>query len=143
MQLSSIARILGGKATLNTELHSRMDLLELGRRGVSKKALLHLASYLDLTVRELSALLPVNERTIQRYSPKKRFRAEVSGHILHIAEVAARGEEVFGDRKRFLSWMSQPSVALGNSIPEKLMDSRIGTELVLDELGRIEQGIIA
>ena len=143
MRMSSIARILGGKATLNTELRSQMDLLELGRRGVSKKALLHLASYLDLTVRELSELLPVNERTIQRYSPKKRFRSEVSGHILHIAEVAARGEEVFGDRKRFLSWMSQSSAALGNSIPEKLLDSRIGTELVLDELGRIEHGIIA
>lgn len=143
MHLSSIAKILGGKATLNTELHSQMDLLELGRRGVSKRALLHLASYLDLSVKEISALLPVTERTIQRYSPKKRFRAEVSDHILHIAEVAVRGEEVFGEKRRFLSWMSQPSAALGNSIPEELLNSRIGTELVLDELGRIEHGIIA
>ncbi len=143
MHPSSIAKILGGKATLKTELRSSLDLFELGRRGLSKRALLNLASYLGLTVKEISALLPVTERTIQRYSPEQRFRADVSDHILHVAEVAARGEEVFGDKQRFISWMAQPSAALGNKIPEELLSSRIGTELVLDELGRIEHGIIA
>jgi putative toxin-antitoxin system antitoxin component (TIGR02293 family) len=143
MHLSRIAKILGGKAILKTELHSQMDLMELGQRGVSKKALLRLASYLRLSVGEISELLPVTERTIQRYTPTDLFRADVSDHILHIAEVAARGEEVFGRKDRFLSWMTQPSAALGNRTPEELLSSRIGAELVLDELGRVEHGIIA
>jgi putative toxin-antitoxin system antitoxin component (TIGR02293 family) len=142
MHLSSIAKILGGKGALGTELQSQMDLVQLGRRGVSKRALLSLAAYLGLSVKEISHLLPVTERTIQRYSSKDRFRSNVSDHILHLAEVAARGEEVFGDKARFLAWMRQPSAALGGNIPEELLNSRIGTELVLDELGRIEHGIV-
>jgi len=142
MQLSGINKILGRKGALRTELRSTLDLMELGRRGVSKKALLNLAGYLGFTIKEISALLPVTERTIQRYSPTSRFRANVSDHILHIAEVAARGEEVFGDKQKFIDWLSQPSAAFGNRVPEKLLSSRIGTELVLDELGRIEHGII-
>ena len=143
MQLSSIARILGGKSVLRANIKTRMDLMELGRKGVSKRALLKLADYLELSVGQIADLLPITERTIQRYSPAKRFKSDVSEHILHIAEVAVRGAEVFGEKRRFLAWISQPSAALGNSIPNSLLSSRFGTELVLDELGRIEHGIVA
>ena len=110
---------------------------------MSKAALLKLAGYLDLSVSEMAALLPVAERTIQRYRGEQRFKSSVSEHILHIAEVAARGEEVFGERERFLAWLNLPSAALGRRIPEELLSSRFGAELVLDELGRMEHGIVA
>ena len=142
MDVSGISRILGGRKTLRTEIRDRMDLVELGRRGVSKAALLRLAGFLGLSVAEIAALLPVGERTIQRYERSHRFKSNVSEHILQIAEVAARGEEVFGEKDRFLAWLNLPSAALGNAIPEELLSSRFGAELVLDELGRIEHGIV-
>ena len=143
MNLSSVARILGGRRTLHLDIRDRMDLVELGKRGVSKAALLKLASYLGLSVGEMAALLPVGERTIQRYSRTRRFKSSVSEHILQIAEVAARGEEVFGEKERFLAWLNLSSAALGNSTPGDLLCSRFGAELILDELGRIEHGILA
>jgi putative toxin-antitoxin system antitoxin component (TIGR02293 family) len=142
MQLSSIGRILGGKKTLSAEVRDRMDLVDLSRKGISKAALLKLADYLDLSIGEIAALLPVGERTIQRYTRRQRFKSNVSEHILQIAEVAARGEEVFGERDRFLAWLSLPSAALGNREPGSLLSSRFGAELVLDELGRIEHGVV-
>ena len=143
MNLSRISRILGGRKTLHVDIRDRMDLVELGRRGVTKAALLKLAGYLDLSVAEIAALLPVGERTIQRYGRTHRFKSNVSEHILQIAEVAARGEEVFGEKERFLAWLSLPCAAFGKSVPEELLSSRFGAELVLDELGRIEHGIVA
>ena len=143
MSLSNISRILGGRKTLHVDIRDRMDLVELGKRGVTKAALLRLARYLDLSVSEMAALLPVAERTIQRYGRSRRFKSSVSEHILQIAEVAARGEEVFGEKERFLAWLNVPSAALGKSTPEKLLSSRFGAQLVLDELGRIEHGIVA
>ena len=37
-------------------------------------------------------------RTIQHYDRKKRFKYDVSEHIIQIAEVVVRDEEVFGER---------------------------------------------
>ncbi len=143
MQLSEISSVLGGKKALRGDIASRMDLIELGNRGVTKSALLHLAGHLSLSVRQMAELLPVAERTIQRYKSRERFNRVVSEHILQIAEVAVRGGDVFGDRNKFRSWMKSPSPALGNRTPSSLLRSRFGIEMVLDELGRIEHGVIS
>ena len=143
MQTSRVYSILGGKNVLQQNIKSRMDLIELSKKGVSKNALLHLAEYLNLSESQIAQLLPVSKRTVQRYSPNKLFTRAVSESILQIAEVAARGVEVFGDKKRFLAWLDHPSPALGNKTPTSLLDSRFGTEMILDELGRIEYGVIS
>jgi len=143
MQTSRVYSILGGKNVLQQNIKSRMDLIELSKKGVSKNALLHLAEYLNLSESQIAQLLPVSKRTVQRYSPKKLFTRAVSESILQIAEVAARGVEVFGYKKRFLAWLDHPSPALGNKTPTSLLDSRFGTEMILDELGRIEYGVIS
>jgi len=114
MDLSKVANVLGGEHALPRKIESRMDLIELGDKGVTKDALLRLAKY-----------------------------RVVSEQILQIAEVAARGVEVFGDRDRFLSWIKQPNSGLGNRTPTTLLGSRFGTEMVLDELGRIEHGVVS
>lgn len=139
MQPASLASILGGKQAIRT----RMDMIELSDKGVTKDALLHLAAYLNLSVSQMAKLLPITERTIQRYSRTQRFNRVVSEQVLQIAEVAARGAEVFGDREKLLSWMNTSSTALGNRTPASLLSSRFGTEMVLDELGRVEHGIIS
>jgi putative toxin-antitoxin system antitoxin component (TIGR02293 family) len=120
-----------------------MDLIQLSSKGITKDALLRLASYLCMSIRQMAELLPVTERTIHRYKRKQRFNRVVSEQFLQIAEVAARGGEVFGDRGKFLSWIRSPSPALGNCTPASLLRSRFGTEVVLDELGRIEHGVIS
>jgi putative toxin-antitoxin system antitoxin component (TIGR02293 family) len=143
MQLSKISGILGGKNVLRGNIASRMDLIELSSKGVTKDALLRLASSLSMSIGEMANLLPVTERTIQRYKRKQRFNRVVSEQVLQIAEVTVRGVKVFGDREKFLSWMKSSSPALGNRTPASLLRSRFGTEVVLDELGRIEHGVIS
>ena len=39
--------------------------------------------------------------------------------------------------------MKSNSPALGNRTPASLLGSRFGAELVLDELGRIEHGVVS
>lgn len=143
MQLSDISIILGGSQVLHRDITSRMDLIELSNKGVTKDALLRLANYLSLSVSQIAQLLPVTERTIQRYTRRQCFNRVVSEQILQITEVAARGAEAFGDKDKFLSWMQAPSPALGDRTPTSLLSSRFGTEMVLDELGRIEHGVIS
>jgi putative toxin-antitoxin system antitoxin component (TIGR02293 family) len=91
----------------------------------------------------MAALLPVTERTIQRYAPKEHFDRVVSENILHLAEVVARGLAVFENSDNFKAWINQPSTALGGRSPKSLLPSRFGIDMVLDELTRIEHGVAA
>ena len=143
MDLSGVMKVLGGQKVLGKRIKSRMDLLELSKSGVPKKALAHLAKYMSLSVRQMAEFLPVTERTIQRYGPETHFNRVVSEQILQIAEVAARGVEVFEGTNKFLWWMNHPNKTLANKTPASLLSSRFGIQMVLDELGRLEHGMFS
>ena len=140
---AEVTELLGGIKVLHQEIHNRMDFMELSNKGVSKDALNHLAKYLGLSLKQMAELLAVTERTIQRYSAGKHFSTVVSEQILQIAEVAARGTNAFGSKVKFLFWIKQPNKALSDRTPLSLFGSRFGTEMVLDELGRMEHGIFS
>jgi putative toxin-antitoxin system antitoxin component (TIGR02293 family) len=60
-----------------------------------------------------------------------------------IADVYARGYEVFGKQEAFQQWMQKPIVAMGRQVPRQLLTSTYGIQHLLMELGRIEHGIFA
>jgi len=141
MQLAQVGEILGGEKILGKKLESKMDLIELGRTGVTKDAVSHLANYLSFSWKQIANLLPVTERTLQRYGLNQHFNPTVSEQVLHIAEVLAKGAEVFKEKKKFLLWLNTPHKVLSSMTPFTMLGSRYGTELVLEELGRIEFGV--
>jgi putative toxin-antitoxin system antitoxin component (TIGR02293 family) len=143
MNPCALAKVLGGEKVLGRKVSNTMDLVELSRQGVSKKALSKLADYLGLGIPAMAPLLPITLRTLQRYKAKDHFKPSVSGHILELADLVASGTAVFSDRKRFLEWMNRPNKALGNEAPMKILDSTFGVRMVRDELGRIEHGVIS
>lgn len=140
MQLASVEKILGGKKALHKHIQNRMDFINL---RVTKDALVRLAKTMNLPLHQIAKFLPVTLRTVQRYKPQDRFNRAVSEHILIIAEVAAKGLEVFEDKDNFLKWLSYPCKAIGNRVPIDLLNSKFGADIVLEELGRIEHGIFA
>lgn len=122
---------------------SSMSLVELARNGISKKSLLKLAEIGDLSLKQFAELLPVSLRTLQRYQEEDLLSPEVSEHVLLIAEVFARGIEVFDDRSQFRRWLQTPSVSLASQTPLSLLDTSFGARMITDELGRLEQGVYA
>lgn len=141
--IMSIMDILGGRKIFHKAIRNRMDLIDLSNKGISRKALINLANYLEISTHQIAQLLPVTERTIQRYTQEKHFNRVVSEHILQIAEVAAKGSKTFGDKEQFLIWINLSNEALNNKTPLSLLNSKFGADIVLDELGRIEHGIFS
>jgi putative toxin-antitoxin system antitoxin component (TIGR02293 family) len=136
-----LANILGGPRLLKTKIETQFDLVELSRKGVPMDALLSLQKFLSLTRKQIVELLPISERTIQRQKRKKLFNPVVTEHLLKIAEVAAKGTEVFDDKLKFLDWLNQPNINFNYKTPLSILDSGFGAEMVIDELGRIEHGV--
>lgn len=141
MQLAQVGDILGGEKILGKKLVNKMDLVELGSRGITKTAVSNLANYLSLSSKQVADLLPVTERTLQRYSPRQHFNQAVSEQVIHIAEVVAKGIEIFKEKSKLLLWLNTPHKVFSGNTPFSLLSSRFGTELVLEELGRIEFGV--
>ncbi|MCD6534141.1 MAG: DUF2384 domain-containing protein [Deltaproteobacteria bacterium] len=141
MQLAQVEQILGGQKILGKKLESKMDLVELGNIGVTKNAVSHLANYLSLSWKQIADLLPVTDRTLNRYTAHQHFNSAVSEQVIHIAEALAKGTEVFQEKEKLLLWLNTPHKVFSGKTPFVLLSSRFGTELVLEELGRMEFGV--
>lgn len=141
MALAQIADILGGERVLGKKIQNRMDMVELSRLGVSKNVVNNLANYLALSPKQLAFVLTVSERTLQRYDNVKHFNPFISERVLQVAEVTAKGTEVFRDKAKFIDWLHNPIRAFGDHKPFELLNSTFGSEMVLQELGRIEHGV--
>ena len=140
MEPINVQQVLGLKEKIRTSL----DLVKLGGRGVSKGTVIRLArNKLSIGLKGIAPLLLVNERTLQRLGTGKVFSRHVSERILRIAVVVARGEEVLGDHERFTSWLKEPNKAMAGQTPFSLLASDFGIDIILDELGRIEHGIVS
>lgn len=120
---------------------SAIDLVELSRKGIKKSALSNLSKALDIPMKRLAKLLPVTERTLQRRAANTLLNSTTSQQVILLGQLIAKGEEVFGDRQTFQSWVNQPNTALGGYTPLNMMDTTIGIQLVMDVLGRVEHGV--
>jgi hypothetical protein len=53
MSLAGIVEVLGGEKVLQQQIHSRLDLIDVSRKGVPKEALVQLAQFLSCTIHDV------------------------------------------------------------------------------------------
>ena len=133
-----------GTAYTSVDDKDVLSLIEAVRQGVKFNAFFNFANKGPFSINEWSAFLHLSERTMQRYKrEKKTFDSLQSEKILEIALLYKKGTEVFGTGEKFNNWLTTENVALGNVKPKDLFDSSFGINLLRDELGRIEYGVLA
>ncbi len=139
-----VVAILGGGRTLGrTPPKTEFDLIALVRKGVPYRALANAKAALEVSNDDLSRFLHLRKRTLARRRGEERLTANESERLVRLARVAARAEEVLGDRGSALRWIRKPNRALGSAPPIELLDTDLGLEAVLGILGRIEHGVFS
>ena len=141
MSEAMIEKLLGGTKVIGHSLKTEMDLYETSRIGLPKMAFLHLVANLNVSMRSMTRLLNVAERTIQRKGDHDLLDISTSEQILQIAEVFSRGNDVFESSENFQKWMNSENLSLGGKRPIDLLPSRYGAQMILDVIGRIEHGV--
>lgn len=124
-------------------INTKVDYINLIRKGLPKKSLDKLMDITDFTVIEMAAIVHTTDRTLRRYTDEQKLNPEQSERIIELANLYARGEEVFENLDNFKKWMDTSILALGNKKPKDFLDTSIGIELLMDELGRIQHGVFA
>jgi len=139
--LTPFYNLLGGSKP--THSPSDFDIIKLARQGFPKKALLALAKKISLNIQELSNILHISERTLQRYDDDAIIKTEYAERAVELARLYTRGEEVFGSIDKFKLWMKAPSLVFNGEAPVTFLDTSAGFDMIFNELGRIEYGIFA
>jgi putative toxin-antitoxin system antitoxin component (TIGR02293 family) len=119
------------------------NLIEFARRGLSMSYLQKLANNLSLSLLEISEILHVSLRTLQRYTATKKLDKDISSKLLTLTALHHHGVLVLGSEADFSAWLKAPVSVLNNKTPLSFLDTPFGFTLVDQALGRIEHGIFA
>jgi putative toxin-antitoxin system antitoxin component (TIGR02293 family) len=120
------------------------SLVTKAQDGISISAFFDMLEVSGLSKNELSGLLDVSYKTIQRYQKEeKKLNALNSEQLLKMIVLYQKAEEIFGDIPSFDRWLRKPAYGLGGQKPLKLMQTPGGIDLIFDELMRIEYGALA
>ncbi|PSO64921.1 MAG: toxin-antitoxin system, antitoxin component [Cyanobacteria bacterium QH_8_48_120] len=112
------------------------------RQGLPPSAAEHIAEYYGLSYQQVSELIGISIRTLERHRRENKPLSPVqSDRLLRYARVAARTEAVFENTWAAQNWLKRANPALGGEIPMYLLDTEMGAKQVDDVLVRIEYGV--
>lgn len=117
--------------------------LSVIRGGLPKQSLEALMEVSGLSVYEMANILDTTDRTLRRHDADTLLSREHSERVLEMAQLYNRDQEVFGDMEVFRQWMQSPIPALGAQLPKSFLDTSMGIQMLMTELGRIEHGVFA
>ena len=66
MKTLLIENLFGGYKVLGHKIDTEMDLYEIGKKGISKEALINFSKSINMSIKSLTSILNVTERTLQR-----------------------------------------------------------------------------
>lgn len=93
---------------------------------------------------DLAALLNISSKTFSRYkSSRQRFDAAQSELLLKLKAMFSLGNEVFGNSTEFRRWLELPAYGLGGLIPQQIIKTSTGIDMVMNELTNIAYGNLA
>jgi putative toxin-antitoxin system antitoxin component (TIGR02293 family) len=138
MQVNEIA------VKYHVQSENNFALVNRAQNGISVSAFFDLLEISELTSSELSSLLNVSYKTMQRYQKEnKKLSALNSEQVLKMIALYQKAEEVFGDLSSFNRWLRKPARGLGEQQPLQFMQTPGGIDLIREELLRIEFGAFA
>ena len=135
----SLAKVLDLEQNILNEYP--LSLSHISKKGINKKTALRLQSFLGITIKELSVLLDISYRTMQRKEDYDVFGLSASERILELSELIIIGIDVLGSKDNLKKWLHSSIISLGNVTPLSLMDNTFGIRMVIDVLHRLEHGI--
>jgi putative toxin-antitoxin system antitoxin component (TIGR02293 family) len=102
-----------------------------------------ISKLIPFTQKEWATILHLSEKTLQRYAKtNKGFEGIYIDRILHIKQLIDEGLETFSNSDALCRWLKSDKNILGQKIGFDALSSTQGIQILIDELGRIQQGII-
>jgi uncharacterized protein (DUF2384 family) len=118
--------------------YGQANYFALAGLPISKSYVQRIMAISRLTLAELIGIIPIS---IDTYKRKTTFQPPVTEKILEIEEVYKAGLEAFGEG--FHTWMNTENTALGGIKPKRLLANSFGVRTLLNQIGRMQHGVLA
>ncbi|WP_379963665.1 antitoxin Xre-like helix-turn-helix domain-containing protein [Epilithonimonas sp. UC225_85] len=141
---STVAEPLAAYGYNNFDDGGIFRMIDIAEKGISFELFDKLVKKFPFSFQEWAGFLHISGKTLSRYQKEeKTFDTLQSEKILQIEMLYKRGKEVFGSAEYFLIWLQAENLALGKTKPQDLIGSNFGISLLMDELTRLEHGVLA
>jgi putative toxin-antitoxin system antitoxin component (TIGR02293 family) len=112
--------------------------------GVKGSALRGVRERLGLTIADVARVLGAGERTIiRKEQTHASLSATESDRAYRLARIADLATELIGDERKAAQWLRTLNTYLGGESPVDMLDTEIGTDLVVESLYAIAYGGVA
>jgi putative toxin-antitoxin system antitoxin component (TIGR02293 family) len=123
---------------------SSIEMVPTLRKGLPSKTLEAVSKQLGLTPMATGALLGIPARTLsRRLASRRKLTPEESQRVYRLSRVVILATRALGNIEKARHWLQTSNRVLGDEVPLHLLDTDVGTEAVIEELGRIEYGVFA
>lgn len=124
--------------------HDSNSIITNAQKGVDIAAVTDFAMMSGKSQKEIAELIHTTAKSLQNYSAgSKRLPILQSELLLKLFALYDKGLGVFEGVESFNGWMQKPAFGLYNDVPNTLLLTSTGINLVMDELIRIEYGDLA
>jgi putative toxin-antitoxin system antitoxin component (TIGR02293 family) len=121
-----------------------ISILSTSKKGLKAEAVFDFISISGFPTVRVEQLLNKTLKTFNNYKENDTsLDATTSEKLLMLFSLYHRGSIVFGSLEEFNKWITEPAFGLGKQLPQDLLDTITGIQLVDDELARIEYGDLA
>jgi putative toxin-antitoxin system antitoxin component (TIGR02293 family) len=124
------------------QMKCNMDsgVIDCIRGGIPKLAVDSILEKTNVSKTQLSNILHISTRQLNRYGQDDRLSPEQSNLLYEFTRIYIRGLDVLGDTATVDKWLMRPNMALGDKQPLELLDTSEGLRMVNDVLSQIEYG---
>ena len=126
-----------------TYFESPVNRLSVIKGGLSSSSLKDLLEISGSTRLDIARKLDLTEPTLRKHlNTAKELSTSLSEHVLFLLELYDKGIDTFGSVQEFKNWLPQHNIGI-DAKPNDLLDSITGINMVMNELHRIDHGILA
>ncbi|MBK0382460.1 DUF2384 domain-containing protein [Pedobacter sp. SD-b] len=130
-------------APYQTYFESPVNRLSVIKGGLASSSIQDLLNISGSTRFDMAKNLDLTEPTLRKHlSNNKELSTSLSEHVLFLLELYDKGLDTFGSIEEFKNWLPQHNIGIGAK-PSDLLDSITGINMVMNELNRIDHGILA
>jgi putative toxin-antitoxin system antitoxin component (TIGR02293 family) len=123
---------------------SAIDMVPTLRKGLPSRSLERVATELGMSPIAVGGLLGIPSRTLARRLQEKRtFTPDESQRVFRLSRVLALVTSALGSVDKARHWLQTPNRVLEGQVPLELLDTDVGADAVIEEIGRIEHGVFA
>lgn len=127
------------------EAYFKSPLAKLGaiKQGLRSDAITDLLQVTGATQIDIARWLDITEPTLRKHIQGSReLNRGLSEHIIQLFELFDKGFDTFGSLDEFKSWLKHYNPGI-DAIPFDLLDTLTGISIVLNQLIRIDYGVLA